>query len=100
MGEEMDTPQRRFGFYEIVEVRDTVRTRDQRIAGKAGMVLGIAEPDSADGTITYAVQLDGSSDAWSVDERDLVGTGEFAGRDEYYSGDSIRVTQSGEALED
>ena len=100
MGEEMDAPRPRFGFYEIVEVRDTVGTRDQGIAGKMGAVLGIAKPDTADGTITYAVQLKGSSDACSVDERDLVGTGQFAGRDEYYTGDSIRVTQSGEALED
>jgi hypothetical protein len=89
----------KLAVFEVVEVRYTPRARRDGIAGQTGAIVGMAEPDSPDGQITYAVQLINDSEIWSIAESDLIGTGRFANRDRFQSGESIRVSKEGDLLE-
>lgn len=91
----MGSPQPQFHFYEVVEVRLTPKTRAQGIAGRRGAVLGIAQSETEEGNVSYAVLFDRSSDTWSISEEDLVSTGDRKTRSDFYTGESLRVSQEG-----
>ena len=63
------------------------------IGGKLAAVLGRAQHD--DGSWSYAIHVYGERYCFSVLETELESTGEFARREEFYSGASIRVSQDG-----
>ena len=75
----------KFQFYErVVVLRDA-----PEIFGKIGSVLGRAQAD--DGTWLYAVFVAGPNEAWDVAESDLESTGIVDKREDFYSGQSVRV---------
>jgi Immunity protein 31 len=100
MADDTSAPQPRFDFYEVVEVRVTQKTRGQGVAGRKGAVTGVAQPEEPGQPFTYAVHLFGSEETWSVDEADLATTGQFLTRDELESGESLRVNERGEVLDE
>lgn len=86
----------RFNFYEIVKVVSTRRSLTE-INGREGVVLGMAQND--DGSWGYAISVDDVG--WSIHEDNLVFTGKFSTRDQFYSDsdeDRVRVIvdESGE----
>jgi hypothetical protein len=58
------------GFYAIVTIQDSPSTSSFGIAGKSGVVLGVASNPLC---VTYAVSVDGEVD--SVNEAELLDTG-------------------------
>lgn len=85
-----------FAFFEVVRVQPRAGAPPgiQRLRGHIGAVLGISAEDGQEPT-GYAVALDGVEDGWFIDARDLVSTGEFRPRTDYYDGTSIRVSSHG-----
>lgn len=86
----------KFTFYEVVDVvsgRQVVAP----VVGHRGAVLGMAQCD--DGRWVYAIHLLESGEGWDMEESELVSTGIFMTREDFYEGDSISVevdTDSGE----
>jgi hypothetical protein len=64
--------QYKFNFYEVVIVIGDVvtRTKNRRLQGEIGIVLGRSEPD-ADGKISYAVHFNSYGESMVVSENDL-----------------------------
>lgn len=86
----------RFAFYEMVRVRTDSPTITS-FNGLLAAVVGRVQND--DGSWGYAIHIYERQTTYSVAESDLVATGEHAKRDDFYSADSIRVSQDGELLE-
>ena len=86
----------KFNFYEKVRCvsEDAAKAK---IAGKLAAVLGRAQHES--GTWSYAVHVYDEACCYSVDESELESTGEFARREDFYSGKSIRVSSDGRVLD-
>src|SRR4051794_38369491 len=93
MGDGERRAKQRYGFYEIVEVRLSPTTRQQGIAGQKGTVIGVAQPETVGQPITYAVHFAASQETWSIDEDNLVTTGQFSSAEEIESGESLRVSR-------
>jgi len=89
-----------FEFFEVVRVEPSAEAPDevQRLRGRVGAVLGRSAVEGQEPT-SYAVDLDGVDDVWSLDAWDLVSTGQFRRREDYYDGTSIRVSPRGELLD-
>jgi hypothetical protein len=79
------------GFYERVVVVRSNTFPD--LIGRAGHVLGISEES---GTVCgYSVLLVGAVECCFFQPNELEGSGEFADKDLFYDGDSIRVRVTG-----
>jgi len=78
----------KFQFYERVVILQDA----PEIFGKIGSVLGRAQAD--DGTWLYAVFVAGPNEAWDIAESDLESTGIVDKREDFYSGQSVRVRVS------
>jgi hypothetical protein len=85
-------------LYEVVVVTSTPSTRNDGIADRTGVVLGIARPDVEGRPVTYAVGGYDFDRTCMVAEDEIVSTGRIDSRNEFYTGESIRVTQKGELL--
>ena len=85
-------------FYEVVKIVDSEDTRLWEIANKEGIVVGKAyEDDHVGGKVVgYDVSIDGES--FSVDVDELTKPGRSVNREDLYSGESIRVSATGEYL--
>lgn len=83
-------------FFEIVEVLPTRRTKELNIAGRPGAILGISPTEDESTQTTYAVHIYDRGAVFSLQEDELRATGRSASRDEFYSGEVIRVTQAGD----
>lgn len=86
-------------LYAVVTVVDNEHTRKLGINGRRGIVVGTSDRD--DGTLSaYAVQLDyGEPDeGWVIAPENVVPTGEQLTREDLYTGESIRVSATGEYL--
>lgn len=90
----------RFRLYEVVVVRSTPSTRRDGIALKTGAILGIARPDVEGRPVTYALGGYEFENTWTVAEDEIDTTGHIAEREDFFTGDSIRVSQEGDLLED
>jgi hypothetical protein len=86
-----------FDFFEVVRVepRRDAPSEIKALRGRTGCILGKSAEEGQEPTI-YAVDLDGVEEGWSIDARDLVSTGGFRRREDYYDGSSIRVSPAGE----
>lgn len=82
----------KFAFYEMVRCISGDPAK-ANIVGKLAAVLGRAQND--DGLWSYAIHVYGEPNCYSVFESELEGTGEFARREDFYPGVSIRVSQDG-----
>ena len=74
-------------FYEKVLVLDTAE--DLEIRGKYGWMLGVSADDEL--IYDYQIHFDEFDMGYGVKPEDLEGTGEIAPREQFYSGESIRV---------
>jgi hypothetical protein len=77
----------KFDFYEIVNI-NSENNELSKIHGKEGVVLGMAEND--DGAWSYAVSINNGY-CWSIEEEYLVSTGKFSSRDQFYSGETVKI---------
>jgi hypothetical protein len=84
-----------FGWYEKIRVTSADPTKAS-INGELGAVLGKAQGD--DGRWSYSVFIYNVGIVWSCWEEELVSTGEFAQRESFFTGESIRVSRRGEIL--
>jgi len=83
-----------FAFNEVVVVQFS-RPELREIAGKRGVILGMAEDA---GQWSYSVSVESSGICWSVGASDIKSTGEVRRREEFYDGSSIRVSKDGKLL--
>lgn len=86
----------RFAHYEVVVVCTTSKTLADGIAGKTGAVMGISHPETEGGPVLYAVGAYDFDETCMVAEHELESTGRVDRREDFYSGESIRVSQEGE----
>jgi hypothetical protein len=86
-------------FFDIVTVLNTEHTRRWGIAGEEGVILGKStDDDTPDGVIVgYAVSISDRG-SYSVDPDMVLPTGRKARREDFYTGESIRVSVDGEYL--
>ena len=87
----------RFGFFEKVVI-ESDNPNYTEINHKVAAVLGKAHSENG---WTYSVHIyDSPAEGWVVPEHMLVPTGEFDKRETFYDGSSIRVSPSGDLLDD
>ncbi|MDP1793155.1 MAG: Imm31 family immunity protein [Acidimicrobiales bacterium] len=96
----MTAPSPRFVHYEVVTVRETPATVEAAIAGKTGAVLGVSVPEIDGRPVSYALGGYDFDETIMVSEDELDSTGRFDRREDFYSGESIRVNQEGELLDE
>lgn len=89
-----------FQLFEIVEVLSTDQTAKSNIAGRLGVILGIAPAEEEAAYATYAVHIYDREIVFSCRETELRSTGRSANREKFYTGEMIRVTQTGELSDD
>ena len=68
------------------------------VALRVGAVLGRSAEEGQE-PASYAVALEGGDECWSIDAQDLLSTGEFCAREDYYDRTSIRVSVRGELVD-
>jgi Immunity protein 31 len=78
----------KFQFYEVVRILEGQGVRSH-LVGREGVVSGSAQNDK--GEWSYAVFIPSTELTWSFDETNLAATGEFRKREDFYSGESIKV---------
>lgn len=79
----------KFDFYEIVLVQST-DPKKSHLNGEIGTVLGLPEVDEQPPNL-YAVTIDSLGRVWSLFENELESTGQWAKREDFYDGSSVRV---------
>lgn len=91
----MEAKKAKFNFYERVKIYPKVKNA-QHLYDTTGTVLGRSQ--NYDNSWGYAVSCDKDLDGWDFQENELQSLGTFAKREDYYSGESIRVgvTKEGE----
>lgn len=86
-------------FFDIVTVLASEHTRRWGIAGEEGVILGKSTDDGTpDGMIVEYVVSIGDRGSYSVDPDTVLLTGRKARREDFYTGESIRVSADGEYL--
>ena len=76
-----------FDFFEVVKIKPELI--DSKNAAATGVVLGRSMSDS--GEWGYAVHVYEKEEGWDISESDLIPTGKFVDRSEFYTGDVIKV---------
>jgi hypothetical protein len=84
-----------FTFFDVVRALDNPTTRRLGVAGKEGVVLGIADEEPPG--VWYAVMFGDYS--YSLAEGDLLATGRTVPRESIYDGTSIAVDIHGNLLD-
>lgn len=88
----------KFDFFERVKIANPLTDKKKRanLKDSLGTVLGKAQDNN--GKWVYGVSIDNEVSSWSCEEEELLSLGKFAKREDYYSGESIRVgvTKDGE----
>lgn len=79
----------KFGYYEKVRVRSS-DTGKSHLNGEIGAVLGLTTT-SDQRSFLYAVSLDSSGRTWALFEDELESTGQWAEREDYFDGSTVRV---------
>lgn len=80
----------RFQFYEVVVVTAFKNVSQQSIMGMQGTVLGMGQDEETKGW-NYAVSMDSTGIVWCFDEEQLTSTGNHKKREDFYSGETIKV---------
>ncbi len=81
---------RKFRFYEIVTVKESYRRPE--LLYKDGVIVGVSEGERIAYSVSFGEPINIS---YFIYEDDLLPTGRFSSADEFFSGDSITVTQHG-----
>lgn len=90
----------KFKFYEVVEVRpkngylnlDGLTTKDfnfQSLIGIRGSILGMVQDDR--GEWLYDIRFPSKNNRYTIRENDLISTGIFKKREDFYVNESIKV---------
>lgn len=79
----------KFDFYEKVRVQSPDPSRSH-LKGEVGVILGRVKTDDQE-SFLYAVSIDSSGQTWSLFEYELESTGQWAKREDYYDGSSVRI---------
>ena len=80
----------KFNFYEVVKVITNL-DKLKEINGSLGVILGMSQNELTDEWI-YGVSIDKDEGlVWSIKEKYLQSTGEKRSREDFYSGETIRV---------
>ena len=77
----------RFKFYEEVRITSS-RPETVSVEGVVGVIFGVSEQE---GSWSYAVFILRLSEVWGLDEAEIESTGVCYSREDFYSGESIRV---------
>lgn len=96
----MTGPNPRFAYYEVVVVRTTAATIKDKIAGKTGAVMGISMPETEGRPLSHALGGYAFDETCMVSEGELESTGKIDRREDFYSGESIRISEEGELLDE
>ena len=80
----------KFKFFEVVKVVST-NSELSEVNGKIGTITGMVEDDEL---WSYSVSFEDLESSWCLDEIDLVSTHRFAKREDFYTGESIKVLVS------
>jgi hypothetical protein len=78
----------KFNFYEQVRISSPGQ-KDRKLHGKTGYVMG--RTANASGRWGYAVLVEELDECWDLPEGKLSPTGRSKKREDFYSGDSLRV---------
>ena len=76
----------KFNFYEVIKILDLDKDLKE-IHGLEGTVLGMSQDD--DGAWGYAVSV--KNECWDISETNMVSTGKFSKREDFYPGDTVKV---------
>lgn len=79
----------KFGFFERVKIINTIARKKQNLIGKKAVIFGKSQDDL--GKWYYRIKIENQENAEYVQENELESLGIFAKREDYYSGESIRV---------
>ena len=83
-------PVPKFGFYEMVKVQ-TPDPKKSHLNGEIGAVLGRTDTEDHPDPYLYGVSIDSLGRVWAFFESELEPTGQWARREDYYDGSSVRV---------
>lgn len=89
----------KFDFYEVVKVVSN-KPNLQEINGKEGTIIGMSKNEQT-GNWGYAVTIHESEDGWDILECDLRSTGKKRKREEFYTGETVKVRvdpETGESI--
>jgi len=86
----------KFDFFERVKIVNPLNSQKKQFKGKNAVIFGQSQDDI--GKWYYQVKIDDHDEGWYFSESELESLGTFAKREDYYSGESIRVgvTKEGE----
>jgi hypothetical protein len=84
----MGTDSPKYEFYEKVQLATSDPTA-REINGELGAVLGRTQSES--GLWSYAVLIYRTRVCWSLQEEELLPTGEFDERESFFDGASVRI---------
>ena len=90
----------KFDFYEVVIIQPSEGILDlsgldaaifdyQRLVGLQGVIMAMVQSDS--GKWLYEVFLKQDGMTYTIEEKDLVATGEHMKRSEFYAGQTVRI---------
>jgi len=77
----------RFKFYEEVRITP-LKPEMSSVEGETGVIFGVSEQE---GSWSYAVFILRLSEVWGLDEAEIESTGVCYSREDFYSGESIRI---------
>jgi len=83
------TPKPRFAFYEKVRVQTSDPSK-AHLNGELGAIVGMTETEDKTSWY-YAVDVYSQRHGWCFYEHELEPTGEYARREDFFDGTSVRV---------
>lgn len=86
----------KYSFYEVVNIKPE-RPSLSKIEGLSGTILGMAQNEN--GGWIYAVHIFDTDDSWDIREAEIVTTGKFMKREDFYSGESLIIDVDGKSGE-
>lgn len=89
----------KFSLYEIVELLPRSIFFD-KLGGNEGVILEVFDSEVGDGYYYSVYTPLASSDAevYIIEEKDISSTGKLMKREDFYKGESIRVSRDGDLL--
>jgi hypothetical protein len=88
----MENMESKFDFFERVKILSPLihKEKQPNLEGLVGIIFGKAQND--DGNWCYRLKIGIDKEAYYFQEHELESLGTFAKREDYYSGDTIKVT--------
>ncbi len=106
----------KFKFYEVVKIQPQAGSLDlsgldlrkfdyQTLVGKKGVIMAMVQADNGDWLYEVSLDVMDEKASYTIREQDLISTGIMKKREDFYTGESIRVrvdpkTGEGEIVDD